>query len=126
MTIREMIDAMLAGETLVRPNGAKAYYDPDDTDFGPWVYVGGGKALMVNAWYYTDWSVKPKAEPKPSPRDRMIGFCVHTPGIVVRFDKGDWVLPRMISFSEDPSEYDWTTVDIHGHYGEPHKFEVEK
>jgi len=64
MTIREMIDAMLAGKTLIRPNGATAYYDPDDANCGPWVYVGLAKARMVGAWYYTDWSVKPKAEPK--------------------------------------------------------------
>jgi len=64
MTIREMIDAMLAGKTLIRPNGATAYYDPDDANCGPWVYVGGGKARIGVAWYYTDWSVKPKAEPK--------------------------------------------------------------
>jgi len=124
MTIREMIDAMLAGETLIRPNGVTAYYDPDDTDFGPWVYVGWGKARMVVAWYYTDWSIKPEPKKRPMTREEIIGFCANTPGIVVRFDKGDWVLPRMISFSEDPSEYDWTTVDIHGHYGEPHKFDV--
>jgi len=124
MTIREMIDAMLAGETLIRPTGATAYYDPDDEDFGPWVYVGLAKARMVDAWYYTYWSIKPKAEPKPSPRDRMMGFCTNTPGIVVRFDKGDWEHPGAMDYSGTPDDYEWTTVDIYGHYGEPHKFDL--
>ena len=60
MTIREMIDAMLAGKTLIRPSGATAYYDPDDADCAPWVYVGGGKARIGVAWHYPDWSIKPE------------------------------------------------------------------
>ena len=127
MTIREMIDAMLAGKTLVRPNGTTAYYDPDDTNCGPWVYVGGGKARMVGAWYYTDWSIKPEPAKRPMTREEIIGVCINTPGIVVRFDKGDWGHPGMMDYSWTPNDYDWAIMDIKGRIIDgPHKFEVEE
>jgi len=127
MTIREMIDAMLAGKTLIRRDGATAYYDPDDTDFGPWVYVGGGKARMVAAWYYTDWSIKQEPTKRLMTHEEIIGFCINTPGIVVRFDVGVWSPPRAFVFREHMYSYDWAIMDIHGRIIDgPHKFEVEE
>jgi len=127
MTIREMIDAMLAGKTLIRPNGVTAYYDPDDTDCAPWVYVGGGKARIGVAWHYTDWSIKPEPKKGPMTREEAMGFCLHTPGIVVRKDVGVWSLPRAFVFSKHMYSYDWAIMDIHGRIIDgPHKFEVEE
>jgi len=126
MTIREMIDAMLAGKTLIRPNGATAYYDPDDETCVPWVYVGASMSLVSNAWYYKDWSIKPEPKKRPMTREEIIGFCINTPGIVVRFDKGDWEHPGAMDYSGAPDDYDWAIMDIHGRIIDgPHKFEVE-
>jgi len=126
MTIREMIDAMLAGKTLIRPNGATAYYDPDDANCGPWVFVWGNKARMVDAWYYTYWSIKPEPKKRLMTREEAMGFCLHTPGIVVRIDVGVWSLPKSFVFSVSTSRYDWAIMDIHGRVIDgPHTFEVE-
>ena len=125
MTIREMIDAMLAGKTLVRPNGAKAYYDPDDADCRPWVYVGFKKERMVNGWDYPDWSIKPEPKKRPMTREEVIGFCINTPGIVVRFDKVEWGHPGMMDYSWTPNDYDWAIMNIKGRIiGGPHTFDV--
>jgi len=125
MTIHEMIDAMLAGKTLIRPNGVTAYYDPDDTDFGPWVYVGGGKARMVAAWYYTEWAIKPEPTKRFMTCKEVIGFCANTRGIVVRYDEEEWLFPERFVFSEHIDHYDWAIVDINGRIIDgPHKFET--
>ena len=127
MTIREMIDAMLAGKTLIRPNGVTAYYDPDDTDFGPWVYVGLAKAPMVGAWYYTYWSIKTEPTKRLMTREEAIGFCANTPGSVVRIDVGGWSLPEAFLFSEHMYSYAWAIIDIKGRVIDgPNKFEVEE
>ena len=127
MTIREMIDAMLAGKTLIRPNGATAYYDPDDTDFGPWVYVGFKKDRMVDGWYYPSWSIKPEPKKRPMTREEAMGFRLHTPGIVVRLDDGAWTLPESFVFSVSTLRYEWAIMDIKGRIIDgPHKFEVEE
>jgi len=127
MTIREMIDAMLEGKKLIRPNGATAYYDPDDANCGPWVYVGGGKARMVGAWYYKDWSIKQEPAKRFMTREEAIGFCLYTPGIVVRRNVGVWSLPRAFDFSARIDHYDWAIMDIKGRIIDGlHKFEVEE
>jgi len=127
MTIREMIDAMLAGKTLVRPIGAKAYYDPDDADCRPWVYVGFKKERMVNGWNYPDWSIKQEPAKRFMTREEAIGFCLYTPGIVVRFDYENWVFAKSFGFDADSDLYEWAIMDIHGRIIDgPHTFEVEK
>jgi len=128
MTTREMTEAMLAGETLESVDAtATAYYDQNDFEHGPYVYqCGSNRQRLTTAWFTGNWHIKTKADAPPSPRDRMIGFCSNTPGIVVRFHKAGWVQPGSLDFSATPYLYEWTTVDIYGHYGEPHKFEVEE
>ena len=127
MTIREMIDAMLAGKTLIRPNGATAYYDPDDETCVPWVYVGASQSLVSNAWYYKDWSIKQEPAKRFMTREEAIGFCLYTPGIVVRFDDENWVFAKSFGFDADLDLYDWAIMDIHGRIIDgPHTFEVEK
>jgi len=128
MTIREMIDAMLAGKTLICRNGVTAYYDPDDTDFGPWVYVGRGKARMVVAWYYTDWSIKQEPAKRFMTRKEAIGFCLYTRGIVVRCeDAEEWESGLAFGFTIGIDCYEWAIMDIHGRIIDgPHKFEVEE
>jgi len=127
MTIREMIDAMLAGETLIRPNGATAYYDPDDANCGPWVYVGLAKARMVGAWYYTDWSIKTEPTKRLMTREEAMGFCLYTPGIVMRINGGRWVYRVSFDFTIGIAYYEWAIMDISGRIIDgPHKFEVEE
>ena len=127
MTIREMIDAMLAGKTLVRPNGATAYYDPDDETCGPWVYVGGNKARMVDGWYCNDWSIKQEPKKRFMTRKEAMGFCLNTPGIVVRYDEEEWLFPERFVFNDHIDYYDWAIMDIHGRIIDgPHNFEVEE
>jgi len=127
MTIREMIDAMLAGKTLIRPNGATAYYDPDDETCGPWVYVGASKSRMVDGWHYTYWSIKTESKKRPMTREEIIGVCLYTTGIVVRYDEEEWRFPERVAFNEHIDYYDWAIMDIKGRIIDgPHKFEVEE
>jgi len=127
MTIREMIDAMLAGKTLIRPNGATAYYDPDNETCVPWVYVGASQSLVSNAWYYKDWSIKPEPTKRFMTCKEVIGFCANTRGIVVRYDEEEWLFPERFVFSEHIDYYDWAIMDIKGRIIDgPYKFEVEK
>ena len=127
MTIREMIDAMLAGKTLIRPNGTIAYYDPDDEDCGPWVYILLEKTRMGGAWYYTDWSIKQEPKKRFMTCKEVIGFCANTRGIVVRYDEEEWLFPERFVFSEHIDHYEWAIMDIKGRIIDgPHKFEVEE
>ena len=128
MTIREMIDAMLAGKTLILPNGGTAYYDPDDADCAPWVYVGFKKDRMVDAWYYTDWSIKQELKKRLMTRKEAIGFCLYTRGIVVRCeDAEEWESGLAFGFTIGIDCYKWAIMDIHGRIIDgPHNFEVEE
>ena len=129
MTIREMTEAMLAGETLESVD-ATAYYDQNDFEHGPYVYqCGSNRQRLTTAWFTGNWHIKPKAapKPKPSPSDRMIGFYVNTPGIVVRFNKGEWEHSRSLGYSGAIADYEWAIMDISGRIIDgPHNFEVEE
>ena len=128
MTIREMIDAMLAGKTLVFLNGATAYYDPDDETCGPWVYVGASKSRMSNGWHCKDWSIKPELKKRLMTRNEAIGFCLYTRGIVVRCEDAEaWESGLAFGFTTGIDCYKWAIMDIKGRIIDgPYKFEVEE
>jgi len=59
-------------------------------------------------------------------REEAMGFCLYTPGIVVRINVGVWSLPRAFDFNSRIDHYDWAIMDIHGRIVDgPYKFEVE-
>jgi hypothetical protein len=56
----------------------------------------------------------------------VLGFVVHTKGIVVRFRGGEWDTPSAFAFDAGFEEYyEWAYITPEGVIGEPHVFEVE-
>ena len=124
MTKREMIEAMLAGETL-EYDDCTAWFD-HNVEGNPFIiqYGNGRKEGMHLAWIWL-WQIKREPAKRLMTIEEVVDFCVDTPLIVVRYNGREWMPPEDFSFSDDPINYEWTTADLHCHYGEPHRFEVD-
>lgn len=129
MTQKEMIEAMLAGKTLVRDDGNyKCWFDPDHED-GPFIFQNGNNETecMLNAWNLTDWKIQEEPKKRPMTRDEVLGFVTNTLGIVVMCkDDADSVGPWSFNYLSAIDRYRWAYITKDGKIGEWHRFEVEE
>ena len=121
MTKREMLEAVLAGEILVRTKNPddKLIFDEQEG----FIYHNGfeWQPAAVGVVNWEDWTIK--EEPRYMTRDEVLGFLANTPGIVVRHkDNVMWRLPGRPIFDNPIEEYEYATIDCDGNYGEPQEF----
>jgi hypothetical protein len=125
-----MVEAMLAGKTLVDTAGREATYDPDHEE-GPFAatrVTDGVKVRMLSGWGQQDWQIKPEPKRRLMIRDEMLGFLANTPGVEMRCTNGKlWRLPSWFSLNEDVAQYEYKIVDLQGNTIKgPCWFEVEE
>ena len=124
MTKREMIEAVLAGKTVVNDEGDYMVYDEDECPPFSYKYKDGTLVSMGNSWD-DNWHIKMPPKKRPMTREEVLGFLANTRGIVVRRQGQDWLLGAGWAFI-DLREYRWATITPDGKIGEPHAFEVEE
>lgn len=122
MTKREMIEAMLAGKTLVMASGHEAFFDESKTPPFRFRWSGEENAL-VGAWD-SDWRIKTEPKKRPMTQDEILHFCATNPGIVVKLgEKGHPMLSKAFGF-DTGGPYFWSKSSPTGDY-EWHPFETE-
>lgn len=127
MTKREMIEAVLAGKTVVNVEGDYMVYDEDECPPFRYKYKDGTLASMGTTWD-DNWHIAMPPKKRPMTREEVLGFLANTPGIVVKNGGGanDWAIPCFWAYNVSIDGYEWATIDAKGNIGEPHAFEVEE
>ena len=92
MTKREMIEAVLAGKTVVNDEGDSMIYDEDECPPFSYKYKDGTLASMGTTWD-DNWHIAMPPKKRPMTREEILGFLMNTRGIVVRHKRGTWDHP---------------------------------
>lgn len=126
LSIDEMIKSMMEGKILVNKDKAKAFYDPTDSEFGPFVYVyytyvQRQKMSLTSALFFQEWEIYNPPIEIYMTKDEILNFVAENPNVLVRCIKNNmWGLPSQVSFDK-PDFYEYCFV-INGQRSEPRKF----
>ncbi len=133
---KEMLDALLAGETLINKKTGAICRMEMEHEKGPFVfYEGKGKTgeRMGEVWNgFERLEIKPRPKKRIMTRWKIIQEVSdwQRSGLrrLVRYDRNEWGSPFRYPYSEGQTEhYEWTETDpaTGEPVGEPQKFEVE-